>query len=543
MKASTFIGAPHAAWAIACASAALAWWCPLRPVSAALVLFAYLAACAGIVAQHRRRARGSAPRQAQDGRRSDVILIAYASQTGFGEQLARESQACVEAGGARVRLAPLGALGIDDIASHARVLFIVSTTGEGEPPDLAVPFVRNVMESRLPDGVDTPLGALRFGLLALGDRRYADYCAFGRHLSAWLINCQARAMFDTIEVDNGDAAALKRWQRELGALVNGTVQASSSAATSDSVWTLDTRMLLNPGSAGAGAYHLGLLPAAGAQLDWQAGDVAEIQPRHAPSVVLRWLDAHGIDGSAVVHSDGTPTKLADALATRRLPDDDVQPRTPQAWIDALELLARRSYSIASLPADGRLELLVRQARSSDATAQGGHRLGVASGWLTEHAGQGEGITLRIRTNRAFHAPADGRPLILIGNGTGLAGLRAHLKSRAGAGHARNWLIFGERNAARDAFYHDEIERWQAEGFIERLDRVWSRDGGELRYVQDALIVARERILQWIEDGASVYVCGSLKGMAPAVHRALSDMLGHARLEALTLEGRYRRDVY
>jgi sulfite reductase (NADPH) flavoprotein alpha-component len=533
------------AWFLALAGAALAWWSPLRFVSAAFVLFAYLSACVGVAAQHRRRARGDATRAKQEGRADDAILIAYASQTGFAEQIARESAVCLETGGARVRVASLGALTVDDIAGYARALFIVSTTGEGEPPDQAAPFVRNAMGARSTHSRNTPLARLHFGVLALGDRRYTDYCAFGRHLSAWLIDWQAQPLFGTIEVDNGDAAALSRWQAQLSALCNGAAPAAWTAPR-DSVWTLDSRMLLNPGSAGAGAFHLGLSPLDDATLDWQAGDIAEIQPRHADATVQRWLDARGLDGATDVHCDGAQMSLAEVLATRQLPDepdDEAPAHTPQTWADALAPLPRRSYSIASLPGDGRLELLVRQTRWADAGLQRGHRLGLASGWLTEHAGQGDAITLRVRANRAFHAPSDDRPLILIGNGTGLAGLRAHLKSRVLAGYARNWLIFGERNAAYDAFYRDEIERWREAGLIERFDPVWSRDGGELCYVQDALTCSRASLLQWVDDGASIYVCGSLKGMAPGVHAVLADVLGEARLDALALDGRYRRDVY
>ncbi|RAR48694.1 sulfite reductase (NADPH) flavoprotein alpha-component [Paraburkholderia unamae] len=535
MKARALISAPCVAWTLALASAALAWWSPLRLVSAAFVLLAYCAACVALVAQHRRRARGVASQTARD----DLILIAYASQTGFAEQLAKESAAHLEAGGTRTRVASLGALSVADLAAHTRALFVVSTTGEGEAPDQAAPFVRHALRAH---GMRDTLATLRFGVLALGDRRYRDYCAFGHRLSAWLIDRRAQPMFETIEVNNGAAAALHAWQAQLAGLCNGVTQAAWSAQP-DSVWTLDTRTLLNPGSAGAGAYHLGLLAPNEAALDWRAGDIAEIQPRHARATVQRWLDAHGLDGATNVHCESAPVQFADALATRCLPDVETTRQSAQAWIDRLQPLARRSYSIASVPADGRLELLVRQARWDDCGAPGGHRLGLASGWLTEHAGQGEAITLRVRPNRAFHAPGDDRPLILIGNGTGLAGLRAHLKSRVREGHARNWLIFGERNAAHDAFYREEIEHWRAGGFIERLDQVWSRDGGELRYVQDALLAARTRLLQWIDEGASIYVCGSSKGMAPAVHETLARVLGQARLDALTLEARYRRDVY
>jgi len=200
-------------------------------------------------------------------------------------------------------------------------------------------------------------------------------------------------------------------------------------------------------------------------------------------------------------------------------------------------LPHREYSIASLPADGQLDLLVRQMRGADG------RLGLGSGWLTAHAETGEEIALRIRSNRSFHPPTDARPMILIGNGTGLAGLRAHLKARAAADHKRNWLLFGERQRAHDAFHEDELSAWQETGVLERLDLVFSRDQAERRYVQDQLRDSAEAVRGWVAEGAAIYVCGSLEGMAAGVHAALIEILGASALEALTDAGRYRRDVY
>jgi sulfite reductase (NADPH) flavoprotein alpha-component len=203
----------------------------------------------------------------------------------------------------------------------------------------------------------------------------------------------------------------------------------------------------------------------------------------------------------------------------------------------LQPLPHREYSIASIPAEHRLDLLVRQQVGADG------RPGLGSGWLCEHAAVGGTIALRLRANPGFHPPADARPLILIGNGTGIAGLRAHLAARIAAGATRNWLLFGERHAAHDNHFAHDLQHWQETGGIERLDAVYSRDGGRHRYVQDALADAAETLRAWIGAGASLYVCGSLRGMAPAVDAVLEQVLGADVREALLLAGRYRRDVY
>jgi sulfite reductase (NADPH) flavoprotein alpha-component len=209
----------------------------------------------------------------------------------------------------------------------------------------------------------------------------------------------------------------------------------------------------------------------------------------------------------------------------------------QQLLDDLQRLPHREYSIASVPADGRIELLLRQMRQPDG------RLGVGSGWLTEYAPVGGEIALRIRQNRSFHAPADDRPLILIGNGTGIAGLRSHLKERAHAGRQRNWLFFGERHAAHDFFFQEEIEGWQQSGVLERLDLAFSRDQSARIYVQDVLRARSSELREWVANGAAIYVCGSLAGMAPAVAAVLTEALGAERLEQMAEDGRYRRDVY
>ncbi|HLU92194.1 MAG TPA: sulfite reductase subunit alpha, partial [Pedomonas sp.] len=197
----------------------------------------------------------------------------------------------------------------------------------------------------------------------------------------------------------------------------------------------------------------------------------------------------------------------------------------------------RSYSIASLPEDGALDLIVRQVRHDNG------QLGAGSGWLTHHAPVGATVPLRIRRNSSFHPPEAPRPLILIGNGTGLAGLRAHLKAQAARGQTRNWLIFGERNRAHDFLLREEIEGWQASGVLERLDLAFSRDQNARLYVQHRLLEARHLVAEWAAQGAAIYVCGSAEGMAGGVHDALVDILGPAQMEQLTERGLYRRDVY
>jgi sulfite reductase (NADPH) flavoprotein alpha-component len=186
----------------------------------------------------------------------------------------------------------------------------------------------------------------------------------------------------------------------------------------------------------------------------------------------------------------------------------------------------REYSIASIAADGILELIVRQELRPDGS------LGVGSGWLTEHAPVGGTISLRVRRNSGFHLPVEPVPMILLGNGTGLAGLRSLLKAR-----------IADRNREHDYLCRDELEEWLISGDLERLDLAFSRDQAEKIYVQDRLRESAGELKKWLAEGAVIYICGSLQGMASGVDHVLNEMLGIAEVDRLIEQGRYRRDVY
>ncbi|MFG1463185.1 sulfite reductase flavoprotein subunit alpha [Xanthobacter sp. DSM 24535] len=461
------------------------------------------------------------------------VLVAYASQTGTAERLAFQSASALQAAGLPVKVASLAGLAPDALAQAKRALFVVSTFGEGEPPDAARAFARRMGGRHAQDA----LAHLDYGVLALGDRSFQRFCGFGAELDAWLRTQGATPLFDRIDVDMEDAGALRHWQQHLGAL-SGVTTLPDWTSPQYANWRLVHRRQLNIASAGLPTYHLALEPVAGAALAWSAGDIVEIGPRLDHETVRRTLAALDLDGDAPISHGGHPLTLRELLS-RSLPPAAAQllQRQPQELADSLQPLPHREYSIASIPEDGRLELLVRQTRTPD----GGYGLG--SGWLTRHADEGAMIDLRIRPNPAFHGPEDDRPLILIGNGTGLAGLRAHLKRRIRAGHDANWLIFGERSQAHDFYFRDEITAWQSSGALTRVDLAFSRDQAERIYVQDRLRQAAEEIGHWIDTGAAIYVCGSLQGMAPAVDHVLTELIGAAALERLAEQHRYCRDIY
>ena len=467
---------------------------------------------------------------AQPGSDAPAWLIGFASQSGFAEQLAWQTAGQLQAAGLPVKVQPLANVSQQDLQDSSNALFVVSTFGDGEAPDSARGFERKVLGRAL------SFDSLNYAVLGLGDRQYQHFCGFARRLHAWLGENGGKTLFAPVEVDSGDPYALRHWQQQLG-LLTGQAPVDTWQAPSYDNWTLTRRELMNPDSSGSPVYLLGL--SAPTASSWLAGDLVEVLPRNCPWAIEHFLDGLGVDGRAMVEFDGLSQTLEQAMASRQLPEN----RThlvglhAQALADALVPLSMREYSIASIAADGVLELIVRQEVHADGS------LGVGSGWLTEHAPVGSSISLRVRRNSGFHLPNQPVPMILLGNGTGLAGLRSLLKARIADGQQRHWLLFGERHREHDYLCRAELEEWLINGDLERLDLAFSRDQAEKIYVQDRLRESADELKKWLADGAMIYICGSLQGMASGVDHALNELLGIEEVERLIEQGRYRRDVY
>lgn len=450
----------------------------LRALAACAIVLAYATLCLAVYGRQR-RARTVDARTASAFAGADAgeaALVLFATQTGHAETLAWQTARWLHESGTPARLMPLDKADVNVLRNARRAFFIASTYGEGDPPDGASVFAEQVI------GSSAQFPSLRYAVLALGDRQYANFCAFGRMLDEWLHARGATRHFDRIEVDNADPDTIAAWKARCSGVEEVAVQPATPPGQ-PTRWRLAARTLLNPGSAGAPVFELGFSPLAPSEATWESGDIAQLTLAKDP---------------------GRP----------------------------------RDYSIASIPADGALQLLVRQERHPDGT------LGAGSGLLTSTLAIGDTLEFRIRPHRNFRlAENRERPLILIGNGTGLAGLRSHLRARAAIGQKDNWLIFGERNAKHDFLCQEEIEGWRGDGVLRRLDMAFSRDQEQRVYVQHLLLQAHEGVRECVLRGAAIYVCGSMQGMASGVDAALRQILGADQVSELAGTNRYRRDVY
>ena len=392
------------------------------------------------------------------------VLVIYASQTGQAEAIARRGQAELAAGGIDAQVRSLGAVTPTDLAAARTILVVASTTGEGDAPDEARAFEARGFTTR-PD-----LSKQSFAVLALGDRKYDQFCAFGLRLHTWLETCGARPLAPCLTVDDLDRDTLQSWN----ALVTQLGGTATAAEAPPPLWTLTARDRLNP------------------------------------------------EGSAPL------SRLA------------FVPQEPQSWAagDLVEVVTRgghlRDYSIASLPDEGHLILYVREVIGADGTP------GYGSGMLLHDLAVGDVTGLRLKSHKGFHAPAGDGPVLLIGAGSGLAGLRPHiLQSR----RRQSWVIYGERHPQRDGALVRDLEALRDKGMIKRLTTAFSQpDNGANLYVQDALAAEGARVTDHLTHDGAVMVCGGLD-MGRAVEKTLRGLMGDAWVDQALSSGRYRRDLY
>jgi len=395
------------------------------------------------------------------------VIVAYASQTGTAKALAQHHQATL-GGAPNVALVAFTELKLAQLAQVKQAVFVVSTYGDGEPPDNGRRFFHALKQA---SRIEYSLTHLAYQVVALGDRRYPQFCQFGHDLHRQLVRLGALASAPMQQLDASQAA-------------KGDTAVASHHHTQQ--WQLVERQRLTQETTG-GLYRLRLQRVAGAG-GWRAGDLVDVMPPVAGAVPRRYSIAS--------------STLASAAATS-------------------------------------LTLIVRQ----QLTATG--ELGLCSGWLTQTAAVGEPVTLRLLENGAAHMPASHAPLLLIGAGSGWAGLRAHVCERGALAATQSvgptWVVYGERTMHKALL--NELQGWQQQGALANLTFAWSRDTEQPTYVHDRIIEQAASIREFIGERGHIYVCGRFVGMGTAVDDALQSVLGPVAYQQCIREGRYHRDLY
>lgn len=525
-----------------------------------------------------------------------VLTILYGTETGNSLKAANIAQQEAEKRGFSVRMHDMRDFQKSDWAAVETLLVIVSTQGEGDPPDGARQVHALLHSKRAPK-----VGHLAYAVLALGDSSYENFCQTGRDFDLRLERLGAKRVQDRVECDLEFRDSTMEW---ISDVLNRFSPAEkppyievreSHALPSKPDLTIPqydcdqpycAEVLENVCLSGAGSqkqvHHLELsIESSG--LKYEPGDALFVAPQNAPENVLELLDALGATGDENIHTLGGELSLAHALTNRyeitrvsrrflaryaqmtgaepllnllntsdkkrflgyangryvvdvirEVPHEDVPPADV---VTALRPLTARAYSIASSPSATPDEVHLTVALSKY-EARGAQAQGVASGWLATRAAEQHRVPVYVEPNHHFRLPADPSvPIIMIGPGTGVAPFRSFVAERKATGaKGKNWLFFGDQHLRTDFLYQSEWLHMRREGTLQRLDVAWSRDGAEKVYVQNRIRENGRELYDWLEQGAHLYVCGDASRMAPDVHHALAgvigDIGGHAPEESL-----------
>ena len=545
----------------------------------------------------------AAPTPAAPPRAAEPLAILYATESGNSEALAAGVAKRARKAGFRPRTIDFADLDVASLPRERNLVVIAATWGEGEPPARAAAAYAALMGEGAPR-----LDGVRFGVLALGDTAYAEFCAVGRALDARLEALGATRVLDRADLDLDYEAPAEDW---IGAALRGLAPAEAEAgqAPAGNVVAVDfapraeadeeeapsrvpvaaeviEHVNLNSSRSDKETVHLALAFEAGAPA-YEPGDSLELYPENDPALVETVLAAAGLAGDdalrAQLLAERDVTTLSAATVERFVRETGhAQARRlldageARSWIEGRHLvdlletfpaaltaeqvgaltrpLPPRAYSIASSRKEvgDEAHLLVAAVRYE---AHGRPRAGVASTHVADRVRDGARLRLRLKANRHFRLPADAaRDIIMVGPGTGVAPFRAFTQERRAVGASgRSWLFFGDRRFTHDFLYQLEWQEALEDGSLTRIDLAFSRDGPRKVYVQDRLRARARDVVDWLEGGALLYVCGDAKAMAKDVRaalvdayaavRALTPEAAEAAVAALERERRYLQDVY
>jgi sulfite reductase (NADPH) flavoprotein alpha-component len=560
---------------------------------------------------------GAVPASAPATQKASLkVPVLYATQSGTAEGLARKIAKELKAKGHVAELAALESFEPAKLAQQDHAILIAATYGEGDPPDAVQGWAAQIHAEGAPRmdklsytvlalgdrhyehfckfGVDLDLRLESLGAKRIHNRVDCDV-EFEAEFQAWKMGVLDR--LDAIATGN-----------TAGSAHAAAIAAPTAEAERPQIHTRENPLFaplvekrpLTSDVSSKQTLHLAF-SVADSQLHYEAGDACGVIAQNDPALVDEVLEATKFTGDEPVTLDksGSVTlrealihhlqftrlnrKMVQGYAAKGdckplagllIPEQQTHLDTymydrgfidlldeypgvltsPAEIVELLPKLAPRLYSISSSPAAhaGEVHTTVAVVRYRSHNRQRG---GVCSTMFADRTPQGGTLPIYIQPNKKFRLPiATEAPVIMIGPGTGIAPFRGFLHERQATGaKGRNWLFFGERSAKTDFLYREELEKMRSDGHLTRLDTAFSRDQEKKIYVQDRMLEEAAQMWRWLQDGASVYVCGDATRMARDVDAALHTIVGQqGNLDAETArdyvqqmkdDRRYQRDVY
>jgi len=516
------------------------------------------------------------PSGVEESTAQPTVTVLFGSQTGNASGIAEQLHILLEATGAKAKLVNLADYNPRQLKNETHIALVISTQGEGDPPDDALAFHEFLFGKKAPELKD-----LKFSVMGLGDSSYEFYCETGKQFDDRLVELGGQRLAERIDADVDYQTESKQWldqwqttAAELKVAEPETNRPKLSVVTSESAsakWSKfnpfnapiidslritghDTHKVIN---------HVEL-SLDDSELSYQPGDALGVWPINNAALVNEILTVTGLNGEEQITVNDAQMNFRDALTDSKeltlvhpklveylaeksgnkalqnvvagersellafiygkqvveLLSVDKLIWQAQELADQLRGLTPRLYSIASSQAEveDEVQLTVRLVEEERDDV---NRFGAASQFLVDVI-EDSSVKVFVESNRNFRLPEnDQTPVIMVGAGTGVAPYRAFLQQRDVDGaDGDNWLFFGNTNARDEFLYQIEWQKWKKTELLTRIDLAFSRDQAEKIYVQDRITEQGEELFRWLENGAHFYICGDKDRMAKDVEAAL-----------------------
>jgi sulfite reductase (NADPH) flavoprotein alpha-component len=537
-------------------------------------------------------ATGQQAQPAAPARPAEPLTIVYASESGNSEKLAGDIAKAARKKGLKPTIIDMADLELSALTSAKRLVVIAATWGEGDPPARAVRTYNELMGEGAPrlDGVE-------FGVLALGDTAYVEFCAIGRKIDERLAALGGKRVVDRVDCDLDFAEPAARWIGDAvkvltppnagGRVIEVDFGGKPAAPASTDIVEaeISEHVDLNSSRSDKETIHLALSFENGAPA-YEPGDSLDLYPENDPATVDELLKLAGLAADEKLRSDFIKSRDVTTLSLKTV--ETYAEKTGHQYVKALiadgqarewiagrqlidliatfpialdaetlraltRPLAPRAYSIASSRREvgDEAHLLISAVRYD---SHGRQRKGVASNFVAERLKRGGRVRVKLKPNKHFALPAPDKDIIMVGPGTGVAPFRAFVQERrATEASGRSWLFFGDRTFTHDFLYQLDWQDALKDGALTRMDIAFSRDTPEKIYVQHKLWDRRAELVEWLDGGAYFYVCGDAKAMAKDVRaalvrafadvKALSPEAAEQAVVTLEREKRYLQDTY
>lgn len=512
---------------------------------------------------------------------SKEVTVLYGSQTGNAQGLAENAGKQLEQSGFQVTVSSMSDFKPNQLKKVTNLLIVVSTHGEGEPPDNALSFHEFLHGRRAPKLED-----LRFSVLALGDSSYEFFCQTGKEFDQRLEELGGKRISPRVDCDLDYDEPAAEWLegvlKGLNEAGGGSAAPAPAAAsqTGESSYSrtnpFRAEVLENLNLNGRGSNketrHVEL-SLEGSGLTYEPGDSLGVYPENDPELVELLLKEMNWDPEEIVklnkQGDVRPLKEAlishyeitvltkplleqaaqltgnDELRELLAPGNEENVKayiegrdlldlvrdygpfsvSAQEFVSILRKMPARLYSIASsLSANpDEVHLTIGAVRYD---AHGRERKGVCSILCAERLQPGDTLPVYVQHNQNFKLPKDPEtPIIMVGPGTGVAPFRSFMQEREETGaEGKAWMFFGDQHFVTDFLYQTEWQNWLKDGVLTKMDVAFSRDTEEKVYVQHRMLEHSAELFEWLQEGAAVYICGDEKHMAHDVHNTLLEII-------------------